>query len=88
MAQLDVHLTDDQVVVSIPTWSGNIVLWRLIEKYICPPIYGDGYILILVLTLLASASHFLVCTISCEPVVGFLPNFHGYFIWTKQRTDY
>ena len=24
------------------------------------------------------ASHFLVCSISCEPVVGFLPNFHGY----------
>ena len=25
---------------------------------------------------------FLVCTISCEPVVGFLPNFHGYIIGT------
>ena len=23
-------------------------------------------------------SHFLVCTISCEPVFGFLPNFQGY----------
>ena len=22
------------------------------------------------------ASHFLVCKISCEPLVGFLPNFH------------
>ena len=30
----------------------------------------------------ASAWHFLVCTISCEPVVGFLPNFYGYIIGT------
>ena len=26
----------------------------------------------------ASASHFLVSAISCEPVVGLLPSFHGY----------
>ena len=26
--------------------------------------------------------HFFVCTISCEPGVGFLPNFHGYIIGT------
>ena len=24
----------------------------------------------------ASESHFFVCTISCEPVVAFLPSFH------------
>ena len=30
----------------------------------------------------ASAGHFLVCTISCEPVVRFLPNFCGYIIVT------
>ena len=29
---------------------------------------------------LASAAHFLVCRISCESVVGFLANFHGYVI--------
>ena len=33
------------------------------------------------------AWHFLVCTISCEPVVGFLPNFLGYIFGTQQRTD-
>ena len=27
----------------------------------------------------ALASQFLVCTLSCEPMVGFLPNFHGYY---------
>ena len=27
-------------------------------------------------------SRLLVCTISCEPVVGFLPNLHGYIIVT------
>ena len=27
---------------------------------------------------LASASQFLLCTITCEPVVGFLPIFHGF----------
>ena len=26
----------------------------------------------------ASVSHFHVCTISSEPVIGFLPNFQGY----------
>ena len=31
--------------------------------------------------------HFLVCRVSCEPVVGFLTNFHGYIIGTKQGTD-
>ena len=33
------------------------------------------------------ARHFLVCTISFEPVVGFLPNLHGYIIGTYERTD-
>ena len=31
---------------------------------------------------LASVSHFLICTISCEPVAGVLPNFHEYIIGT------
>ena len=31
---------------------------------------------------LVLASHFLVCTISCEPVVGFIPNLHGCMIDT------
>ena len=31
---------------------------------------------------LMSASHFLASIVSCEPVVGFLPNFHGYIIGT------
>ena len=52
---------------------------------------GGGYIvfgadpiaLALVLVLaLALASHFLICTISCDPVVGILSNFHGYIIGT------
>ena len=30
---------------------------------------------------MALAQHFLVCTVSCESVVGFLP-FHGYIIGT------
>ena len=44
--------------------------------YVCPSTYGEGDILLLVQIPLASASglalasHFLVCTISCEPVVG------------------
>ena len=61
--------------------------------YLCPLLRGGGgggggNILFLVRTPLASvlASHFLVCTISCKPVVGFLPNLHGYIIETKQRT--
>ena len=33
VAQLDSHPTDDQVMGSIPTWSGSILLWRLIVKY-------------------------------------------------------
>ena len=41
----------------------------------------DLMVLALVLAL-ASASHFLVCTISYELVVTFLPNFHGYIIGT------
>ena len=36
-----------------------------------------------ILLALASTSHFLVSTISCEPVVGFLPSLHGYKIETK-----
>ena len=46
---------------------------------------GMGGIFIFVRILLVSVSvsvwNFLVCTISCKPVVGFLPNFHGYIIW-------
>ena len=51
-----------------------------------PKTSGEGNILFLVWIPLASvsasvlglalASHFLVCSISCEPVVGFLPNLH------------
>ena len=51
---------------------------------LCHPTYSEGDILFLVWILLAlalvSESHFLVCTITCEPVVGFLPNLHGYII--------
>ena len=32
--------------------------------------------------------HFLVCTISSEPVVGFLPDFHDYIIGTYKGIDY
>ena len=57
-------------------------------KYSCSPNSGEGYILFLMWSLLALVSalalafYFLVCTISCEPVVGFLPNLHGYIIGT------
>ena len=50
------------------------------------PTLGEGDILFLVriplmlASKLASASHFLLCTISSEPEVGFLPNVHGYII--------
>ena len=45
-------------------------------RYICTPIYGEGDILILLrIPASALARQFLVCTISCELVVGFLPNF-------------
>ena len=46
--------------------------------------YGMGSILVLMLipllsaSALASESHFPVCMISFDPVVGFLPNLHGY----------
>ena len=34
VAQLDACLTDDQeVACSVPTGSGNLLLWRLIVKY-------------------------------------------------------
>ena len=34
VAQLDMHLTDDQkVMVQIPAVSGNILSWRLIKTY-------------------------------------------------------
>ena len=44
---------------------------------------GDILILVQILLVLALAleSHFLVCTMSCEPVVGFLPNSCGYYNW-------
>ena len=29
--------------------------------------------------------HFLLCAISCEPVVGFLPHLHEYIVGTLQR---
>ena len=45
------------------------------------PTYEKGDILFLVRIPLACALelawHFLIYTISCEAVVGFLPNFHG-----------
>ena len=55
-------------------------------RIIMSPTLGEGDILFLVriplmlASKLASASHFLLCTISNEPVVGFLPNVHGYII--------
>ena len=49
---------------------------------------GDILILMQIPLALASALHFLVCTISYEPVVGFLPNPHGYIIGTQQKNDY
>ena len=54
------------------------------QYFFVPPTYGEGDMLILVRILLelASMSRFLVCTISCEPVVGFLWNFHWYIIGT------
>ena len=46
---------------------------------ISPNLWEGPLVLVL---LLESVCHFLVCTISSEPVVGFLPNFHGYIIGT------
>ena len=53
------------------------------------PTSGEGVvvggwecILFFMRILLASASHFLVCKIPCELVVGFFPNLHGYIIGT------
>ena len=42
------------------------------------------WILLVLALALASVSawHFLVCLISCEPVIRFLPNFHGYMTGT------
>ena len=55
------------------------------KGFFCPPTMGEGNVLFLVQIQLAStlalASHFLVCTISCETVVEFLPNFHGEYNW-------
>ena len=62
------------------------LLRRSIWWWLCPPTHRKGDILILVQIPLALASHGLVCTISCETVVGFLTNFHGYIIGTEQRT--
>ena len=43
-----------------------------------PPHPPKGRVCVfLVLISLALVGNFLVCTISCEPVVGFLPNFYG-----------
>ena len=44
-----------------------------------------GDILFLALIPLASASHFLVRTMSCEPVVRFSPNFHEYIVGTTKN---
>ena len=66
----------------------TIILWLAVS---CPQITIEGDILFLVQIPLvlasASAPHFLVCTISCESVVEFLPNLHGYKIGREQRSD-
>ena len=74
-----------------------IMLWFNSNKYIvmpptlkklrgyivCPHLREGGHIVLVRMPLaLTSASHFRVCTISCELVIGFLPNFHGYIIGT------
>ena len=46
------------------------------------PNQWEVHILIMVQIWLVSAWHFLVCTISCEPMIGFFTNFHGYIIGT------
>ena len=57
-------------------------------QFLCPSTSGEGDILFLVqiplasMLALVSASYFLVCKISCESVVGFLANLHGYTIGT------
>ena len=55
-----------------------------VSIFLCPAACWEGDILFLVWIplALAFAWHFLVCTISCEPVIGFLINFHGYIIGT------
>ena len=58
----------------------DMISWPIL----CLPIYGERVILTLVwiplaaILALASAWLFLVWTISCEPVLEFLLNFHGY----------
>ena len=42
------------------------------DLFMCPHLWGGEYIDFGVDPI------FLVCTISCEPVVGFSLNFHGY----------
>ena len=60
----------------------------LLKDFLCPLSYGEGDIMFLVWIQLAFmlasllARYFLVYTISCESVVGFLPNLHGYIIGT------
>ena len=59
--------------------SGKKFAWKFRLLYIPPPKgMGDILFLVWIPLALASASHFLVWTISFEPVVGFIPNFHGY----------
>ena len=60
------------------------------DLYLSPPIKGEVAILFLVRILLASvlsSAQFLVCTISHEPVEGFLPNLHGFNIGTRRTAD-
>ena len=77
-----------QIICNIWTEDSNLCHFlgtfsrEQIGDMMSPNLRAGGDILILVRTPLASVSasawHILVCTISCEPVVGFSPNFHGY----------
>ena len=47
-----------------------------------PIVFGANLLVLTLALALELESQFFVCTIACEPVVGFLPNFHGYIIGT------
>ena len=68
----------------------NIFDFCIDEMIILSPLLRDLLFLVWILLgsalALASASHFLVCIKTCEPVVGFLLNLRAYIIGTCQRT--
>ena len=80
---------------ALKRYIANSILSKRIQfnNYVLHPSPAEGDLLVLMRIPLASASalasalasHFFVCRKSYEPVVGFLPNLHGYIIGTLQR---